>query len=509
MDPFAYDPEPHDDPLGALRKLAEGNGESDAVEYRLYHDPAAGLGAAAAGCAGDALLLGPLAERCDAYLRHAAEVGEGYLWCQDAFALGVLSTTEATTTAAAEGVAASGAAGAEAATGGAGIVLGGRLRYGDDVDDEWFVVFLLQSIARRWPDVTVSVWDNDGQFLLIEAAMELPRWIKPDNSDNRVFLRGDGLHVVPTPQSPAEMYTIPLRPTLAQALALVRGKEVATLASPGVQGTVRGRLAIFRGDEEEGEEAGLRGETKGTDDVDGADDKGDAAAIAARIAELRVAKATAVEAEEYVEAQRLKDEISELLRGDGASGGNGGAGAGGADDAKKRSSHNSSSHRAPRDYSGRTHHAHCVLPRAVARCLEEDPALVAAATRAFYLRGPDDIDACNRMAHFPPDGADGVDGAGGAGGAAVGARVRFTRCLYAQLRRQQFHPPRPFRKVLPLPHHPLFDAAELGMKVACGFEMLYDQAMRRSGGGARAVERARTRRLRRTGGRRRRKRKKR
>jgi hypothetical protein len=33
-----------------------------------------------------------------------------------------------------------------------------------------------------------SVYDSDGEFLLIEAAEELPSWVMPTNSENRVRL---------------------------------------------------------------------------------------------------------------------------------------------------------------------------------------------------------------------------------------------------------------------------------------------------------------------------------
>ncbi|RKP27685.1 SGT1 protein-domain-containing protein [Syncephalis pseudoplumigaleata] len=65
--------------------------------------------------------------------------------------------------------------------------------------------------------------------------------------------------------------------------------------------------------------------------------------------------------------------------------------------------------------------------------------------------------ACHTMARFPPS-------------TCVPVTVRFTRTLYAQLVRQPFHPPKPFR--LPPPTSPDFKAAELGMKLACGFEIL-------------------------------------
>lgn len=36
-----------------------------------------------------------------------------------------------------------------------------------------------------------SIRDSDGEFLLIEAAHELPGWVSPDNAENRVSLRAE------------------------------------------------------------------------------------------------------------------------------------------------------------------------------------------------------------------------------------------------------------------------------------------------------------------------------
>lgn len=36
------------------------------------------------------------------------------------------------------------------------------------------------------PFSSARVDDNDGEFLLIEAAEVLPKWLRPENSDNRV-----------------------------------------------------------------------------------------------------------------------------------------------------------------------------------------------------------------------------------------------------------------------------------------------------------------------------------
>ena len=67
-------------------------------------------------------------------------------------------------------------------------VLRGDTAFGESVEDEWFIVYLLREISRHFPDTAIQVQDNDGQFLLIEAAEALPNWINPDNAENRVRL---------------------------------------------------------------------------------------------------------------------------------------------------------------------------------------------------------------------------------------------------------------------------------------------------------------------------------
>lgn len=56
----------------------------------------------------------------------------------------------------------------------------------DAVDDEWFLVWLLREVSRVWEDAVVAVEDEDGEFLLIEGAEALPKWVTPDNAANRV-----------------------------------------------------------------------------------------------------------------------------------------------------------------------------------------------------------------------------------------------------------------------------------------------------------------------------------
>ena len=48
--------------------------------------------------------------------------------------------------------------------------------------------------------------------------------------------------------------------------------------------------------------------------------------------------------------------------------------------------------------------------------------------------------------------------------------IKFSRCLYAMLAQQRFAAPKGFP--MPMPTSPDFAAAELGMKLTCGFEMV-------------------------------------
>lgn len=64
--------------------------------------------------------------------------------------------------------------------------LDGITNYGDSVEDEWLIVYILKELSIRFPTLWIKVVDSDGEFLLIEAANALPRWLNPEIADNRV-----------------------------------------------------------------------------------------------------------------------------------------------------------------------------------------------------------------------------------------------------------------------------------------------------------------------------------
>ncbi|CAG8433446.1 1783_t:CDS:10 [Diversispora eburnea] len=103
------------------------------------------------------------------------------------------------------------------------------------------------------------------------------------------------------------------------------------------------------------------------------------------------------------------------------------------------------------------HHARCHIPRSIAHILYNNPQLIAPAVEAFYTRDPIALKACQKMEKFHPS-------------TSITVTVKFTKTLYAQIVHQNFNPPKPFK--LPPRTSNKFPAAELGMKLACGFEIL-------------------------------------
>uniref|UniRef100_A0A3P9KNS1 Ecdysoneless homolog (Drosophila) n=1 Tax=Oryzias latipes TaxID=8090 RepID=A0A3P9KNS1_ORYLA len=121
--------------------------------------------------------------------------------------------------------------------------IGGITQFGDNVEDEWFIVYLLQQITKTFSDLVVSVEDNDGEFILIEAADYLPKWLSPDTSENRVFLFRGELHIIPRPSKSSSVgFPRNVVPSVEQALALLSAHQEACQASPGIRSALRKRL---------------------------------------------------------------------------------------------------------------------------------------------------------------------------------------------------------------------------------------------------------------------------
>ncbi|AWP13815.1 putative protein SGT1 [Scophthalmus maximus] len=121
--------------------------------------------------------------------------------------------------------------------------IGGSTQFGDNVEDEWFVVYLLQQITETFPELAARVEDNDGEFILIEAADYLPKWLNPDTSELRVFLYKGELHILPCPTKSSPVgISKDVVPSVPQALALLSSHPDACRASPRICSALRKRL---------------------------------------------------------------------------------------------------------------------------------------------------------------------------------------------------------------------------------------------------------------------------
>ncbi|XP_052069316.1 protein ecdysoneless homolog [Mytilus californianus] len=242
----------------------------------------------------------------------------------------------------------------------------GKTCYGDNVEDEWLIVYLLFTLTKQFDGLVAKIKDSDEEFMLIEAADHLPKWLEPDTAENRVYIFQGNLHIIPFPQSPAQITTLPSGvPAVQYAVKCVRNYNTATLASTEINNAVRQRFE------------GL--------------------------------------------SDRVKKEV---------------------------------------------HYAHCYIPANLAVVLDTKPSLIAAGVNAFYYRDPIDLKACRTMRYFRP-------------GTRVVSRVKFTRCLYAQLVQQEFQPDKRSGFQMPSTSNPKYLSHDLGMKLAHGFEILCSKCSER------------------------------
>jgi hypothetical protein len=118
--------------------------------------------------------------------------------------------------------------------------LTGSAKIGECVDDEWFIVYLVLQISKSLPELIISVTDNDGQFMLMEAADHIDDWLGPENADNRVWIKGGLVHIIPYDE-PGKLKTGGMK--LNSALQCMYGatRTGVTLASEAFQRAIQAR----------------------------------------------------------------------------------------------------------------------------------------------------------------------------------------------------------------------------------------------------------------------------
>eukprot|EP00117_Sycon_ciliatum_P045701 scpid43635/ scgid32814/ Protein SGT1; Protein ecdysoneless homolog; Suppressor of GCR2 len=122
----------------------------------------------------------------------------------------------------------------------------GVTHFGDNLDDEWLIVYMLLEASKTFTDLVVSIEDSDGQFLLIETANALPRWLTPERAENRIFLHKGQLHIIPEARHPGEVGVYPVgTPRISEAIQLISNGTFSTEADAAVQDLLSAKLAIF------------------------------------------------------------------------------------------------------------------------------------------------------------------------------------------------------------------------------------------------------------------------
>lgn len=114
---------------------------------------------------------------------------------------------------------------------------------GECIEDEWYATHLLIRLTTHFApqQLCISVEDEDGQFLLIEAADHLPDWVTPEAVTNRVWIFEGHLHLIPPHHKSNDDASI----SAADALRLLADKATHTRASDDIEAGAFARAYEF------------------------------------------------------------------------------------------------------------------------------------------------------------------------------------------------------------------------------------------------------------------------
>ncbi|KAI1333466.1 SGT1-domain-containing protein [Xylariaceae sp. FL0016] len=121
--------------------------------------------------------------------------------------------------------------------------LHGITNYGDSIEDEWLIVYLLRELTTSFPTLWSRVFDSDGEFLLVEAANVLPKWLSPEIDSNRVWIHQGMLKILPLPASSGEKRPL----SLAEAVDHIKSNPDSLIHSTFVEAEAFYRLERYPG----------------------------------------------------------------------------------------------------------------------------------------------------------------------------------------------------------------------------------------------------------------------
>lgn len=132
------------------------------------------------------------------------------------------------------------------------LYLDGRTSYGDCVEDEWFIVYMLRELTRSFAGAWARICDTDGEFLLIEGAKTVPSWLNPEIDANRVWIHDGMLKIIPLgiTQAPGKGSTTSSDPqplSLEEAVSIIKSTPEALIHSQALDDEVFYRLRKYPG----------------------------------------------------------------------------------------------------------------------------------------------------------------------------------------------------------------------------------------------------------------------
>ncbi|EFC39913.1 predicted protein [Naegleria gruberi] len=130
----------------------------------------------------------------------------------------------------------------------------GRVNFSETNIDEWFITYLLVELSKNFKDqVVVQISDQDGEFLLIEAADYIAEWMndEPELTTNRVFIYNGKLHILPDqPETPSYSYyeVFPISKPIQnihKAVEMVFRESKYCQSEDSIQNCISTRLSSF------------------------------------------------------------------------------------------------------------------------------------------------------------------------------------------------------------------------------------------------------------------------
>lgn len=103
---------------------------------------------------------------------------------------------------------------------------------------------MIRELTKQFPTLWARVSDSDGEFLLIEAAKVLPKWLSPENDAHRAWIQGGQLRIIPYDKE-AGLSSGSI--TLPEAVGRIRATPGSLISSTFIEAEAFYRLEKYPG----------------------------------------------------------------------------------------------------------------------------------------------------------------------------------------------------------------------------------------------------------------------